>query len=773
MQEEKVQNQEYRSDVDVKHTSVVGTKHTYMSDVDAKHTPDVDVKHKSVLEHNSDVEKYTTIYPSLLPKTETDHDHNHDKTINTSKYLELKQTTDHDISPDISTNNVDTTSTIDVVDIGLNKTLKTMKQTQEESSTKSLTKYFFSLENSNKTAMVSYSKKQDLPRVYTWREYVVQAKNFAMYLTEETKGNVAIHSFNCPEWFIAAMGSICTGSIHGQTIPRFFCGIYNTNRDEQCMHIIKTGKCDTLVVESYAVLREYYKNVIDQLVKMEINIIVIDSTGFPTKSQTESKNNLSRSNINTELWENLKIRLWEDLKLEAPTTYKEYPINTDKNNSNDICTLIFTSGTTGNPKAVEITHQNIFTTMEGVLDKIKLSSCGDRIVSYLPLSHIAGQAIDLYTPIFVHGETHFANSNAMKGTLKDTLLMVRPTLFFGVPRVWEKFKEGLEKVSEKKYSNGIKGGLLKGFMNIVKSVEKNYNVSGSYCKQVSLYPLSAISSRIVNKIKEQLGLDKCKYFATGAAPISREVLEYFASIGICILELYGMSETCGIITVSTPIDTIQGSCGSAIKNVEVKIGKNDEILVKGSNVFNKYYGYEGSNEIDEKGYLHTGDCGRIDCKGNLYITGRIKELLITAGGENIPPVLIEDNIKSLFNKHKNEIKNENKSESKNKNDIQIQPVLIGDKKKYLSLLIFLSSDSKSNEMSENSLELDSSLIKNIIEEYNLNFAISNSQKIQKYKIIGEGMSIDNGLLTPTMKIKRSEVIKRYVKIIDEIYAESE
>lgn len=605
-------------------------------------------------------------------------------------------------------------------------------EAESESSAKTVITRFFDLQDCDETAMVSYAPRYVTPKRYTWRQYVTLAKRFAVFLNRSTRGNVAIHSFNCPEWFISAMGAICAGRPTPESETRFFCGIYNTNRDEQCMHIIKTGRCDVLVVESYSVLLEYYKNVLNQLSEMNILVVVIDSS-----DKVKVTDQVSLKGIDIVSWESLNLE--DDLMNQEPYLLSEADFDVDST-----CTLIFTSGTTGNPKAVQITHRNITTAIDGVVDRLKFSR-GETLVSYLPLSHIAGQAIDMYCPIFICGETHFANPDAMKGTLKDTLLKVRPTIFFGVPRVWEKFKEGLAKAAEKKYSESYASYALSYFIGAVKYVEKNYNTTDNYYVQSALYPLTKVSSRVVSKIKEQLGLDRCKYFATGAAPISRDVLEYFASIGICILELYGMSETCGMITVSDPIHSVRGSCGSPVKGIEVKIGENSEILVRGGTVFKGYYNYDGPSGIDNEGYLHTGDCGRLDENGYLYITGRIKELLITAGGENIPPVLIEDEIRAICSR----------------GGFDLQCVLIGDKRKFLTMLVFNAAEEK---------QIDDNMFQTIINEYNTHRAISNSQKIQKFTIVRDGLTIDNGLMTPTMKMKRSVIVERYSQYIDDMYA---
>lgn len=582
-------------------------------------------------------------------------------------------------------------------------------------------------DNANQSALVKYADDFTIEKTYSWIEYVNNSFGFAKFLLSlnNEKQNVAIHSFNCPEWFFSAMGTMMAG--------RIFTGIYNTNNTEQCMHVISTGLCGVLVVESCSLFLEKYRSVFDELVKSDVKVVIINND--LGKLQHADLNMLRKLPIT--MWS-----FWSDLETYNYQADAEFEKITNTVDLDKICTLIFTSGTTSNPKAVQITHLNINTALDGVLDRFDFVDYEERFVSYLPLSHIAGQAIDLYTPIFCKGQVHFARPDALKGSIKDTLLVVRPTIFFGVPRVWEKFRESLMEVSKKAYS-GTSGWALGKFMSGVKNIERIYNTSEKSYYRSTLYPLSIVSSRIVNNIKEKLGLDKCKYFATGAAPISKEVLLYFSSIGICILELYGMSETCGVISVSDHIHSVRGSCGSPVKGVTVKIGGDDEILVKGDNIFSGYFGSNADTGIDRDGFLHTGDCGKLDEDGYLSIIGRNKELIITAGGENIPPVRIEDIIKEYVKDCKD-----------------AQAVLVGDKRKFLTLLVFTEEDDSKRVADK---------FYSACKKYNEVDAISNSQKVQDVSVIKEALTIENGMLTPTMKYKRSKIVEKYKNEIDSMY----
>lgn len=584
---------------------------------------------------------------------------------------------------------------------------------------KNIIKKLLEFKNDEAIALVTYDKKFSIKKQYTWKDYISEISNFSRYLDKHSKKNVAIHAYNRPEWFFAALGSVVN--------QKHFCGVYNTNSGDQCVHILKTGECDLLIVENEELLLNNYSTVLEDL--EEIKIIIID------KNSTELDSSLV----------NLDIVYWYDEIYNNTSELKEDLSYIDNKISNSLedetVTMIFTSGTISNPKAVKISHKNLFAAMESVSDTIHFHYKSERIVSYLPLSHIAGLALDMICPLWCGGQVHFARPDAFKGSLKNSLVAARPTIFLGVPRVWEKLREGITDAAQTKYV-GLKGNILREIVNISKEITYCYGTEKNKLNQQIIYPFFLASNKIVSKAKEALGLDKCRYFVSGAAPISHDTLKYFMALNIPIFEIYGMSETTGIITISDPITTLSGSCGKPAKNIDVKISDNNEILVKGDNVFSGYHNYlEEKPSIDEDGYLHTGDCGKL-VNGNLYITGRIKELIITSGGENIPPVLIENTIKKIgkFGSH---------------------CILIGDKRKFLSLLIFNPADEP---------ELNDEYVQKVIDEYNNHYAISNSQKIQKFKLINDGLTIENNLLTPTMKYKRSLIEQKYRDVIESFYS---
>ena len=397
-----------------------------------------------------------------------------------------------------------------------------------------------------------------------------------------------------------------------------------------------------------------------------------------------------------------------------------------------------TSGTTGKSKAVKITYENVAFTCSEMVKNYSLTN--DKIVSYLPLSHIAASMFDMFCHFYHGGTIYFAQQDALQGSLVKTLVDVKPTIFLGVPRVWEKISEKMQAVAAEKYS-GWFGRILKVIMDYFKNITLQYNDGNTSYWNILMHKIS--SFLFFGKIKRALGFNDCKYYFSGAAPISRDTLDYFSKIDIKIYEIFGMSETCGVISANKPNNYKKGSVGKPLIG-KIKIAEDGEILYRGKNNFAGYKdNIEATKEVlQDDGWLHTGDIGKIDDDGFLFITGRKKELIITAGGENVAPVVIENEIK--------------------KNGPKIsQVVVIGDKRKFLSALVTLPHDQKDAEKWQ-------SYVKSAVDKYNEN-PISSAQKIQKYKLINDDFTVENDLMTPTMKLKRAKIYQKYLRDIESIY----
>merc|ERR1712072_623779 len=450
-------------------------------------------------------------------------------------------------------------------------------------------------------------------------------------------------------------------------------------------------------------------------------------------------------------------------------------------------------GTTDMPKAVMLSHDNVtwttgsMTCNDGISDLFLNHPETHRIVSYLPLSHIAGAMIDIYMPIwfnafFKHGQSiTFARPDALKGTLKDTLCEVRPTIFFAVPRVWEKFEAVIREIGAKNT------GLKKRIGDMSKDALKNYNCSRQVGETPVRKGLTDMVGRIVmSKVQAGLGLDKALWCGTGAAPISTSTLEYFASLNIVIAELFGMSECTGPHSTCTPNSYKFGTCGAMLpgcySTVDHVSGRDKEgegeLKYKGRHVMMGYM-YDEANTrktIAPDNWLSTGDVVSLKSYATgapefLKITGRVKELIITAGGENIAPVPIEDKVKEYCWGLGN-------------------VMMVGDQQKYCSMIVAAKvkedpgTGTATEELVGEALQIDPACktvsdaktsalwkkhIQDGIDKYNQNDAVSQAQKIQRWAFIPTTFTVAGEELGPTLKLRRGPTANKYQKIIESMY----
>ncbi|CAD8161832.1 unnamed protein product [Paramecium octaurelia] len=599
-------------------------------------------------------------------------------------------------------------------------------------------------------------KRNKIWQTLSYGAYYSAVLDFASALIElniTELSAVNIIGFNAPEWNIAFMGSI-----HAHNLP---VGIYTTNNPEACLYVSEHSECELLVADTREQLQKYL-SIWDRLPKLKAVVLYNDNVHH-------IKN----------IPPNRKVYNWNDfLEIgKKSNNLKVVDQRTSQLEPGNCCTLIYTSGTTGNPKGVMLSHDNYMFIVAQHLKKYKIDD-GYRIVSYLPLSHVAAQLVDLIGLFRWGGHLYFANPDALQGSLINTLKEVRPTFFLGVPRVWEKIYEEMQKVAK---SNG----LIKTMIAIwAKSLGKD----GTFAQTHELQPPTCFGlaeTMVYQQVKKALGLDKAAYLLFGAAPLNPKIREYFLSLNMFLINAYGMSECGGVQTLSFPENFSQfdsffmSSAGQAIEGTQMKIVKHDEdgngeICYKGRHIFMGYFKDDASTRqaIDEDGFLHSGDIGKIDSKGNLIITGRIKELIITAGGENVAPILIENELK----KHLEFISN---------------CMVVGDNRKYLSVLLTLKQDQAakgkltSEVISEfqahgsqattvEEAKLDPNVkkhIQSLIDQTNQQ-VISKAQQIRKWTIIEGDFSVETGELTPTLKLKRKVVEKKWQGEIERMYLDS-
>lgn len=330
------------------------------------------------------------------------------------------------------------------------------------------------------------------------------------------------------------------------------------------------------------------------------------------------------------------------------------------------------SGTVGNPKGVMLSHDNVTFSANAIAHCLKnMVVGGETLISYLPLSHIAAQMVDIFIAINYAATVYFADKDALKGSLVKTLQEATPTRFVGVPRVYEKIYEKMTAIGaqitgiKKLISTWAKGVTLQHWQGVIEG------------KDAQSLQYKIAKNLILSKVKAALGLQQCKMLISAAAPMSPEIKQYFMSLDLPIMEAFGMSESGGAHCVSSEDAFNLTTIGKALPGVETMILNKDEnghgeVCMRGRHVFMGYINEpEKTKEaLDDEGWLHSGDLGYVDQNSFVYITGRIKELIITAGGENIPPVHVEHLVK-------------------NELPVLSNAFLVGDKRKFLTMLVTL------------------------------------------------------------------------------------
>ncbi|XP_068175883.1 LOW QUALITY PROTEIN: long-chain-fatty-acid--CoA ligase ACSBG2-like [Antennarius striatus] len=599
-------------------------------------------------------------------------------------------------------------------------------------------------------------KEGEEQKTMTYKKYYqacrTAAKSF-LKLGLERYHSVGILGFNSTEWFIADIGAILAGG--------FGVGIYTTNSAEACQYVAENSKANIIVVENNKQLEKILQ-IEDQLPHLKAIILYRD--------EMEEK----RPNLYS--WD-------EFMKLGCDEPEEPLDAIISSQKPNQCCTLIYTSGTTGQPKGVMLSHDNITWTALSVSRYANLKEPHlnqEVVVSYLPLSHIAAQMIDIWIILKIGGKTCFAQQDALKGSLVNTMNEVHPTAFLGVPRVWEKMQEKMKLV-------GVQSSTMRKKMAAwAKDIGLQYNLAKmNQAGHVGRIPIKYhLAKKLVFKrVRKALGLERCTKCFTGAAPITKDTLEFFLSLNIPIYELYGMSESTGPHTFSLAAAFRLTSCGKELPGCKTKLHNPDEngigeICFWGRHVFMGYLNMpEKTDEtVDAEGWVHSGDLGKHDKDGFLYITGRIKEMIITAGGENVPPVLIEDAVKEAL-------------------PLISNAMLVGDKRKFLSILLTIKSQVNAesgdpeDELTAEALEICRKLgssamrVSEIVEgrdkvihdaiQDGINRvnkkATSNAQRIQKWVILDRDFSVSGGELGPTMKLKRPVVVEMYKEQIENFY----
>jgi len=567
-------------------------------------------------------------------------------------------------------------------------------------------------------------KRDGAWKASSWSSYADEVKAAGKALIAlglEPGGTVSILGFNRPEWVIMDVAAMAVGGAAA--------GVYTTCSPPEVQYIVDHAESLVVLVEN----ENQLKKIQSQRAKLPRLKHVVTMKGAAASPDAMT---------------------WDDFLARGKgVSDDQFFSRLHALEPGGLATLIYTSGTTGPPKGVMLTHDNLMWTAQALNGLIKNgpNDCG---VSYLPLSHIAEQMLTIHGPIVSGAAVYFAeNLDKVAENLKE----VQPTVVFGVPRIWEKFHAG---VSEKL---GAATGFKKTLVDWVRKVARKKSElenRGERMGPILALQYMAANRLVLSKLKPALGLGRARMCVSGAAPIAKEVLEFFATLDIPIREVYGQSEDTGPTTINVPGKTKFGTVGPLIPGIEVKIADDGEILVRGRNVFKGYFKEpEATRETLVDGWLCSGDLGEISPDGFLSITGRKKEIIITAGGKNIAPKNIEAALKN--------------------SRLVAEAVVIGDRRKFLSALVALDDDATRNFLAEKGVadgkpyhqnEAVLAEVQRAVDEVNKDLA--QVEQVKKFTILSRNFTIENGELTPTLKIKRKIVNQNFAEQIEAMYAEA-
>jgi len=424
--------------------------------------------------------------------------------------------------------------------------------------------------------------------------------------------------------------------------------------------------------------------------------------------------------------------------------------------SGDVAILVYTSGTTGRPKGAMITHANLCSVLAGQSGSLfeGLPQGGER-VAFLPLCHIAERMIGEYVPIMRSSVVNFVENPE---TVFENLREVQPHVFFAVPRVWEKIYSQVRiSLSEAgKLQQVAYGWALSVGQDVATAQSQGRQPSGWLALQNKLARFA-----VMNNVRRMVGLDRVELALTGAAPISPELIRWYQALGIPLREGWGMTETCGGGTVNPRLKSHPGSVGVPGPGIEMRIAPDtNEIMLRGPNVILGYLNQpeKTAETIDTDGWLHTGDVGRVDDEGYFYITDRMKDIIITAGGKNVTPSEWENELKF--------------------SPFVTDAVVIGDKRSYLTALVMIDQENVEKFAQDRDVPFTNyasltrakevqDLIWAEIEAVNKKFA--RVEQVKKFRLLETQLTAEDEELTPTMKLKRNFVQKKYAEMIESMY----
>ena len=576
-------------------------------------------------------------------------------------------------------------------------------------------------------------KKFGIWQPISWRQWLENSMEiaYALHAIGFRPGDVASIVANpVPEWVYADMGILCAGGVSS--------GIYPTDAPAQVEYLVNNSRTKVIFAED--------EEQLDKILACRAccptleKIVVFDMEGLsgfsdPMVMSLAEFQALGRNYMVG------KEPLWQEM--------------IDSRSARDLAILVYTSGTTGPPKGAMHANRSVTHQMRHAIDFIPAAEEEERLI-FLPLCHVAERVGGYYTSLALGSVMNFAESPE---TVPDNLREVQPTAFLAVPRIWEKFYSAI--TIALKDATPLQQWVYRRAINI------GYRMTD--CRLERETP--SLSLRMANRfaywlvfrnIRRMLGLDRCRIAFTGAAPISPDLVRWYLALGVDMHEVYGQTENCGVATLM-PMERIKlGSVGKAVSWGEVALSPEGEILIRGDFLFMGYLNQpeKTAETVDARGWLHTGDVGTIDNEGFITITDRMKDIIITSGGKNITPSEIENQLK--FSPYISDA------------------VVVGDKRPYLTCLVMIDQENVEKYAQDHDIPFTNyaslcraieiqDLIRREIEVVNSNFA--RVETVKKFYLIERQLTPEDEELTPTMKLKRSFVNKRYAAEIDAMYGE--
>ena len=571
----------------------------------------------------------------------------------------------------------------------------------------SLNKLFLDRAEENSNNPFLWSKISKEWKSLTWNETLGKVKEFSSGLKShgiKPGDRIVIVSENRPEWIIADLAITLLGGI---TVPA-----YTTNTEDDHHYILEHSGAKAVIIS---------------------NNILGNRLALATTRTKDCKLLITIDNYNGFEPEDLNILNFEEVCIFGKNTIESSLDYLDKIKPDDTSCIIYTSGTGGRPKGVMLTHKNIYSNLLGAADLLEIiGKYNNKYLSLIPLSHSYEHTAGLYLQVDLGSEIYFCEGPEK---FSSNLLDISPTLTTAVPRIFEVIHDRI-KIQMKSRNLLIKSLFNRSITLGMKKITNKLNI-------IEIIEYYSYGSFIRKKINDQLG-GKLRAFVSGGAALNPDIGNFFLALGIKILQGYGQTESSPLISANRPERIKIETVGPAVKGVEVKLGEDGELLVKGDCVMKGYWRDEKTtSETIVDGWLHTGDIASIAEDKFITITGRKKELIVNSGGDNIAPTRPEASLtfqETIF-----------------------QAMVEGDRRPYLVAIIVPEVEKTSN--------LDDDEVNAIISEEikKANEDLSSIEKIRKYIIIRDPFSTDNGLLTPTMKIRRHKIKEMYGESLDDLY----